>query len=127
MTMPRIIITLLAAAGLVLLDMAGALKGSVGGSMTILLVLLLAALVAGLYDAWSMQRGPLGWIGSIIVAVLGTMVGALVSGTLMDIAIPLLLKVSGRPGPLFLALSAVIALAGGWLALSLMNRFQRVS
>lgn len=126
MATPRIIITLLAAAGLVMLDMAGALKGSVGGSMTILLVLLLAALVAGLYDAWTMKRGPLGWLGSILVAFLGTIVGALATGALMDMIIPLL-RLQGAPGRLLLALTAIITLTCTWTALALVGRLQRRS
>lgn len=119
----RIIITLLAAAGLALLDTTGALKGSVGGSFAVLLYLLAAALAVGIYDAWAMKRGVLGWIGSIVVAVVGAAIGAF-SGSLMLETTITLLKWEGRPGSLFLAMMAIITLLGSWFALWLVNRFR---
>jgi hypothetical protein len=43
----------------------------VGGPLTLVLIFLLAMLAAGIHDAWSNRRGVLGWIVSIVCAVIG--------------------------------------------------------
>ena len=120
---PRIIITLLAAVAAILLDIGDGFGGSVGGSFAILLFLLVVALVVGGYDAWSMKRGVPGWIGSIIASIVGAAIGATAGSGILETAI-MILKMEGRPGPLFLALMAIISLLGSWFALWVANRFR---
>lgn len=119
----KIVITLVTAAAIVLLDAMGLLKGSVGGPMVLLMVLLLAALVVGLHEAWSMRRGVVGWIVSVLVALVGAIIGGLVSGTVMDLILTAI-RFEGKPGFLLAPISIVITLGGAWMALWLVNRLR---
>lgn len=119
----KVLITLLTGAGLMLLEAGGALKGSVGGSLTTGFFLIAAALVAGIYDAWSMKRGVLGWVGSIVASILGAFAGNGVAGLAMVSAIAAL-HLEGRPGPLLLAMLGMVTLLGSWIALSIADRFR---
>lgn len=121
--MTKIIVTLATAAVLLILDVTGMLQGSVGGSMTVFMVLMIAALVVGIVDAWSMRRGVLGWIVSILVALVGAIIGALASGMVMDTVLSLI-RFEGRPGQIFGIVGVIITLTGSWLALGLVNRFR---
>jgi len=72
------IITLIAVIAIVLIQFSGAVPlSSVGGPMTLAMVFLAAALAAGIYEAWSMRRGVLGWIVSILTALAGAIVAGL--------------------------------------------------
>jgi hypothetical protein len=121
--MTKIIVTLATAAVLLILDVTGMLQGSVGGSMTVFMVLMIAALVVGIVDAWSMRRGVLGWIVSILVALVGAIIGGLASGMVMDTVLSLI-RFEGRPGQIFGIVGVIITLTGSWLALGLVNRFR---
>lgn len=121
--MTKIIVTLATAAVLLILDVTGMLQGSVGGSMTVFMVLMIAALVVGIVDAWSMRRGVLGWIVSILVALVGAIIGGLASGMVMDTVLSLI-RFEGRPGQIFGIVGVIITLTGAWLALGLVNRFR---
>jgi uncharacterized membrane protein YeaQ/YmgE (transglycosylase-associated protein family) len=88
-----------------------------------LLFLLVAALVVGLYDAWSMKRGVPGWMGSIVVSIVGAMIGAFAGSAILETAITIR-KFEGRPGPLFLAAMMIIPLLGSWIALWAASRFR---
>lgn len=129
------IIALLAVACLslvVFLDLIPA--ESVGGAMTFALLFLIAALVAGVYDAMTARRGVLGWIVSIVVAVIGGFIGASAGAFVMELAMPLLASIGSLQGSLmetrgpllYIAVNAqmLFTLFGAWLALGLVNRWR---
>jgi hypothetical protein len=85
------IIALLALIAVMLLAFSGALpQSSVGGAMTLALLFLVAALAVGLYEAWSKALGVLGWIVSIVVAVVGGFLGAAFGGMVLGSMLALL-------------------------------------
>lgn len=106
-------------------------QGSVGGSMAIAGVFLIAALTVGIYEAWGNRRGVLGWIVSLIVAFIGGLIGAAAGAFLLESAIMLLAPVAGslmqNAGPLlYVGINAqmLVTLAGAWLALGIVNKFR---
>lgn len=50
-------------------------QSSVGGPMTLALVFLAAALAVGIHEAWTNKRSVLGWIVSVVTAVVGGVPG----------------------------------------------------
>lgn len=129
------IITLIAVIAIVLIQFSGAVPlSSVGGPMTLAMVFLAAALAAGIYEAWSMRRGVLGWIVSILTALAGAIVAGLAGGTLMDLFMGLIAPLIDLQGslaatrhPLLYITSAAMMLfilLGAWLALRLVNRMR---
>ena len=124
---------------MLLAQLSGAIpNASVGGPLTIMIILLIAMLAVGIYEAWSNRRGPLGWIVNIVVAVVGGCVAGMIGGSAMDIVIPLLkivfpfLKIEGSLAAsqhplLYVLLAAITAftLFGSWLALQLVNRLRQ--
>lgn len=125
------IIALLALLTVTLIGFGGAIpQSSVGGPMTLLMVFLLVALIVGLYEAWSKKRGVLGWIVSIIAAVVGGILGAAAGSPLFD-ALLTIIKPQGalfetRSPLLFVFLNGqmIFTLLGSWIALWLVNRFR---
>jgi hypothetical protein len=70
-------IALIAVIGILLLQATGSIPlASVGGSMTIGLAYLVAALAVGIHEAWTQKRGVLGWIVNIVVSFVGALVAA---------------------------------------------------
>ena len=129
------IITLIAVIAIVLIQFSVAVPlSSVGGPMTLAMVFLAAALAAGIYEAWSMRRGVLGWIVSILTALAGAIVAGLAGGTLMDLFMGLIAPLIDLQGslaatrhPLLYITSAAMMLfilLGSWLALRLVNRWR---
>jgi hypothetical protein len=129
------IITLIAVIAIVLIQFSGVVPlSSVGGPMTLAMVFLAAALAAGIYEAWSMRRGVLGWIVSILTALAGAIVAGLAGGTLMDLFMGLIAPLIDLQGslaetrhPLLYITSAAMMLfilLGAWLALRLVNRWR---
>ncbi len=127
-------IALLAVLAVWLLQLSGSLKSSVGGPMTIMLVMFIAMLAVGIYEAWLQKRGPVGWIVNIIVSVFAGFLAAIMAGTLMDLIMPFIGRVVKIEGslvssnhPLFYILFAamtVLIVYGSWLSLRLVNRFR---
>jgi hypothetical protein len=128
-------ITLIAVIAVVLIQLSGAVpQSSVGGPMTLAMVYLAAALAVGVHEAWSMKRGVLGWIVSIVAALIGAVVAGLFGGTLMDrfmgVVAPLIHldgSLAETRHPLLYITSAammLLILFGSWLALSLVNRMR---
>jgi hypothetical protein len=119
------IITLLAVAAILLVDVFGS-KTSVGGPMTDLLVSFLVMLAVGLYEAWG--RGPLGWIVNVVLAV----VGGLCALSLTSMALETIMtavqfqgKLAGSNHPLrYIADVAmpVGTVLGSWIAIKIVNR-----
>jgi hypothetical protein len=122
-------IALIAVIGILLLQWTGSIPlASVGGSMTIGLAFLAAALAVGVHEAWTKKRGVLGWIVNIVVSFVGAFVAAPIGGTVIGI----LLSDGSRSlaatgGPRFsvaLAGGMLITLLGSWGALWIVNRWR---
>jgi Na+/H+-dicarboxylate symporter len=124
-------IALIAIFTLLLLELSGSIpQSSVGGPMTIALVIFAAALAVGIRDAWLHKRGVLGWIVSIIVSFVGTFVAAEIGGFVFEMMQPLV-GIEGslaqtRHPLLYVSLVAMvlITMLGSWLALQLVNRLR---
>src|SRR6185295_15605757 len=79
-------IALIAVIGILLLQWTDAIPlASVGGSMTIGLTYIVAALAVGIHEAWTKKRGVLGWIVNIVVTFLGASVAAPLGGMVLGI------------------------------------------
>jgi len=115
--------------GILLLQWSGSIPlASVGGSMTIGLAYLAAALVVGIHEAWTQKRGVLSWILNVVVSF----VGAFVAAPLGGMVIGLMLSDGARSlassgGPRFsvaLAGGMLVTLLGAWGALRIVNRLR---
>jgi hypothetical protein len=79
-------IALIAVIGILLLQLTGSIPlASVGGSMTIGLAFLAAALAVGIHEAWTNKRGVLGWIVNIVDSFVGALVAAPIGGMVIGI------------------------------------------
>jgi hypothetical protein len=79
-------IVLIAVIGILLLQWTDSIPlASVGGSMTIGLTYIVAALAVGIHEAWTKKRGVLGWIVNIVVTFIGALVAAPIGGMLIGI------------------------------------------
>ncbi len=130
-----IYIALIAVIGIVLLQASGAVpQSSVGGPMTLALAFFLAALAAGLHEAWAMRRGVLGWIVNIVVSFVGAFLAANVGGSIMAVLLLLVSRfvhvdgsLAATGGPLLyisLAGMMLITLLGSWGAIQIVNRWR---
>jgi hypothetical protein len=124
-----IYIALIAVIGILLVQSSGAIPlASVGGSMTIGLVFIVAALAVGIHEAWTNKRGVLGWIVNMVVSFVGAFVAAPLGGMILGI----LLSDGSQPlaatgGPRFsvaLAGGMLVTLLGAWGALWIVNRWR---
>ncbi len=114
-----------------LLQFSGAIpQSSVGGPMTIAMVLFIAVLAVAIHDAWSRKRGVVGWIVNIVVALVGAFVAAEIGNIVMG-AILTLVKFEGSlaktQGPLLyvsLAVMMLFPLLGSWIALRIVDRMR---
>jgi len=104
-------------------------QSSVGGPMTLALTFFVAALAAGIYDAWARKRGVVGWIVSIFAALVGGFVGASLGSMLME---TILMQVSLEGSlaetrhPLLYVGSAgmmLVTILGSWIALRIVGRW----
>ena len=123
------IIALIAVMAMLLLSLAMP-NSSVGGPLTIMLILFLVMLAVGISEAWSKKRGVLGWIVNIVVAVIGGFVAAISpawllrrysrtctwKGSLASSQHPLLYVLS--------AAMAILTVLGSWIPLQIVNRFR---
>ena len=124
-----IIITLIAVITIVLLELSDALpKSSVGGPMAMMMIVFLAVLALGLYEAWSQKRGVLGWIVSVVASVVGGFLGAAVASVILGSILSQLnlgVALAETQHPLRYIASAgmmLLALLGSWIALQIVNR-----
>ena len=122
-------IALIAVIGILLLQWTGSIPlASVGGSMTIGLAYLVAALAVGIHEAWTKKRGVLGWIVNVVVSFVGAFVAAPLGG--MVIAIMLsdgsrsLAATGGLRFSVALAGGMLVTLLGAWGALWIVNRWR---
>jgi hypothetical protein len=120
-------ITLLAVAAMLLVDVFGS-KSSVGGPLTDLLVVFIVMLAVAIYESWSMKRGPSGWIVNIIAAVIGGAAAVSLAGTAVEMILTSIhfqgtLATSHHPmryiSEAGMAISTVL---GSWVALQIANR-----
>jgi hypothetical protein len=125
------IIILIAVAAMLLLELTDALpKSSVGGPMTMLFMVLLALLAAGLYDAWSQRRGVGGWVASIVAALVGGLFGSVVASAILGSVLSQLNlgePLANSDHPLRYVASAgmmLLALLGAWIALQIASRWR---
>ncbi len=118
------------AAVLLLVALAGSLRGAAGGAMTIAVLMLAVAVAVGGREAWLSRRGPLGWIVSLVVALLGGFVALTLAGGVIE----LLLESVGGGGSLMgggglalqgaLAVLVLAAISGAGVALRLIRRWR---
>ena len=98
--------------------------------MAILLLFFLAMLAVGFHDAWSNKRGVLGWIVSIVCAIIGGFLALALGSLVMEAILPLIkldgpLATSQHPMR-YVAYAGMMALTllGSWAALQIVNRFR---
>jgi len=122
-------IALLAVLAMVLQGLIGT-TSSVGGPLTIMLILFLAMLAVGIYEAWSEKRSALGWIVNIVTAVIGGFVAASFGSMVMEMLLPYLQLegslVSSQHPLLYISLAAmaILIVLGSWNTLQIVNRFR---
>jgi len=124
-------IVLIAIITLLLLELSGSIpQSSVGGPMTIAAVIFLAILAVGIREAWLRKRGVLGWIVSIVVALVGAFVAAEIGNLVLEAMLPLI-RFEGslaetRHPLLYVWLVAMVLLTmlGSWLALRIVDRMR---
>ena len=125
------IIALVSVIGILLLQWSGGIPlSSVGGPMAIALAYFGAALAVAIHEAWTMKRGAFGWIVNIVAVLVGVFVTAELGGIVMAFLLnPFMtgssIAASGG-GVMSAALvgGMVVALAGSWLALQIVNRWR---
>ena len=122
-------IAMIAVIGILLLQWTDAIPlASVGGSMTVGLTYLVAALAVGIHEAWTKKRGVLGWIVNIVVTFVGVMVaapiGGMVLGLLLSDGSRSLAASGGLRFSLALAGGMLMTLLGAWGALWIVNRWR---
>ncbi|MBM3543866.1 MAG: hypothetical protein FJX44_05095 [Alphaproteobacteria bacterium] len=125
------IIILIAVIAMVLLEVSDALpKSSVGGPMTAMMIVFLAVLVLGLYEAWSQKRGAMGWIVSIVAAVVGGFIGSVVASMILGMVLSYLslgVPLVETQHPVRYIASAgmmLLVMLGSWSALQIVNRYR---
>lgn len=122
-------IALLALIAMILVDIFGP-KESVGGAMTMGMVVILIVFVVGIYEAAANKRGVLGWIVNIVTVIVGGFIAINIIGLLMDLIIPLLhldmsLAKSGHPIKYVLtAAIAILVVLGSWAPILIINRWR---
>ena len=122
-------IALLAVMAVFLQNLIGT-RSSVGGPMTIMLILFLAMLAVGIYEAWLKKRGALGWIVNIVASVIGGFAAAIIVGMAMETILPHLHlegSLVSSQHPLlyvFSAGTAILTVLGAWIPLQIANRFR---
>ena len=100
--------------------------------MAIALAFFGAALAVGIHEAWTMRRGPIGWIVNIVVTLVSTFVAAQFGGLFAVLVLMLLpvtidgsLAATGGPVLSLALVAAMIAtLLGAWGALQIVNRWR---
>jgi hypothetical protein len=125
------IIILIAVMAILLLELSDALpKSSVGGPMAMMMIVFLAVLALGLYEAWSQKRGVLGWIVSVVASVVGGFLGAAVASAILGTVLSYLnlgVPLAETQHPLRYIASAgmmLLALLGSWIALQIVSRYR---
>ena len=122
-------IALLAVLAMILQGLLGT-NSSVGGPLTIMLILFLTMLAVGIYEAWLNKRGALGWIVNIVASVVGGLVVTIFIGMAMESILPYLRlegSLASSQHPLLyvlLAGMAILTVLGSSVTLRIANRFR---
>ena len=122
----------IAVIGILLLQWTGSIPlASVGGSLTIGLAYIVAALAVGVHEAWTKKRGVLGWIVNIVVSFVGVFVAAQLGGMVIVMLLSpfmdgssSLAKAGGLVMSVALAGGMLVSLLGAWGALWIVNRWR---
>ena len=121
----------IAVIGILILQWTGSIPlASVGGSLTIGLAYIVAALAVGIHEAWTQKRGVLGWIVNIVVSFVGVFVAAQLGGfVIVMLLAPFmdgssLAKAGGPVMSVALAGGMLVSLLGAWGALWIVNRWR---
>jgi hypothetical protein len=116
-------------AGVLLTSLAN--PSSVGDPATALLIVVLSMFAVGMYQAWSKECGPLGWIACIVLAIMGGSAGIAVSNVAMSLLRSFFevegsLAKTGHP-LLYISLAVIAALtvAGSWGAIQIVDLVRR--
>lgn len=125
-------IALIAVIGILFLQLTGVIPlSSVGGPMVIALALFAGALAVAIHEAWSKQRGALGWIVNIVVVLVACFLIAPVGGMLVAMLLTPFVQgsssLAAAGGPVMAAALAgvmIANLAGSWGALWVVNRWR---
>jgi hypothetical protein len=124
-------IALIAVMGILLLQWSGSIpQASVGGSLTIGLAFIAAALAVGIHEAWTKKRGVLGWIVNIVVSFVGVFAAEPLGGMAVVMMLspfmdrPSLAATGGPVMYIGLAGMMLVALLGSWGALQIVNRWR---
>jgi len=121
----------IAVIGILFLQWTGSIPlASVGGSLTIGLAYIVAALAVGIHEAWTQKRGVLGWIVNIVVSFVGVFVAAQLGGIVIVMLLSpfmdgsSLAKAGGAVMSVALAAGMLVSLLGAWGALWIVNRWR---
>lgn len=119
----------IAVIGILLLQWTGSIPlASVGGSLTIGLAYIAAALALGIHEAWTRKRRVLGWIVNVIVSFVGGFLAAPLGGMVMGILLSdgagSLAAAGGLRFSVALAGGMLVTLLGAWGALWIVNRWR---
>ena len=125
-------IVLTAVIGILLLQLTGLIPlSSVGGPLVIAFAFFAAALAVAIHDAWTKNRGVLGWIVNIVVSFVGVFLAAQLGGLVMVIILSPFMDGSsslaaGGNSLMSVALAGqmVITLLGSWGALWVVNQWR---
>jgi hypothetical protein len=124
-------IALIAILTLLFLELSGAIpRSSVGGPMTIALVVFSAVLAVGIREAWLNNRGVLGWIVSIVASL----VGAYVAAEIGNLVFGGILTLMGFEGSLaqtrhpllyvWMVATVLLTMLGAFIALRIVDRMR---
>ncbi|MCB1539509.1 MAG: hypothetical protein KDJ25_01265 [Rhodoblastus sp.] len=124
-----IYIAAIAAVAILLLQLTDSIPmASVGGSMTIALVYLIAALAVAIHEAWTKKRGALGWVVNVVVAIVGALVAAPLGGGILAMLLSdgsrSLAAAGGARFSAALVGGMLVTLLGAWGALWIVNRWR---
>jgi hypothetical protein len=125
-------IVLIAVIVILLLQWTGAIPlDSVGGAMVIAMAVLVGTLAVAVHDAWTRNRGLLGWIVNIVISFVGAFVVAPIAGIVMVMLFAPFMdgssSLAGAGGPqmsIALAGQMAITLLASRGALWLVNRWR---
>jgi hypothetical protein len=125
------VIVPVAVIAIVLIQMSGLVpQSSVGGPLTLALVMFSAAVIVGLNEASVNKRGALGWLVSVCVSLVGMFLAAEVADLLIGPFLALI-KFNGslmsmEPPQLYAASAFMMLymLLGCWLALRAVSRWR---
>jgi hypothetical protein len=122
-------IALIAVIGILVLQLSGAVPlDGIGGAMVIGWAFIAAALAVGIHEAWTLRRGVLGWIVSIVVSFAGAFLiaplGGMVIAILFSDGSRSLAATGGPTLAVALVMMMLVTLAGAMGALWLVNRWR---